>query len=710
MILFVDSETHLFRPGLAVPPPVCFSFARPNIPRGYLLKPNHAAEFIGAQLDAGTILGLHHAPFDLAVAAEYHPALLPKIFAALEKGQIRDTKTRQQLADIHIGRRKNPNTKKKEVWRPEADEGRGAWLTPEYTLAGSAKVKGSTGLAGLYLGKDRSADKGEDAWRMRYAELEHLPFSEWPAEAVRYAEEDAEDTRDVYLAQHRWWQKYVDPTLDVEAPFVDEIAQCRASFCLKLISAWGLRADASVLDELKKRCEKVAEEVRRHLFAPRQDCEECAHARQKDWYCEVHGLFRYQGPKKEPRRKIVKDTKAIQAKVLAAFTEAGLEVPRNKVTESALTKAAKKGEPLPEVGSIKTDKDTLELSGDEELLALVEAGPADSVRRTFEPALREGVEVPVNTYYDEMLDNGRISSSAPNLNNIPRGEVLMKLIGMDVRSAVIPRAGFVFCSIDFDADELRSHAEVMVELYKEWGRTDLPVAAKFFQDNPKGDPYLVFVADRLGITYEEAVRRKKAKDEEVNGMRRLAKPVLLGCPGGMGPAKLVESARKSYGVKFTLKQAKQFREEWKQSLPEMRRYLDFISAKTEEGTFDVKQLVSGRVRGKCSYADGANTYWSGLSADANKHCLWLVIRECYLDLGTPLYGSRVVGYLYDELILELPADIAHEAAERATHLMIEGKKLYLRHVPASASPALMTRWLKAAEAKYVDGRLVPWDS
>jgi DNA polymerase I len=647
-LLAFDSETWLIQPGRAVPRPVVFSFAAVGT-APWLLLPDAGVRRLEAALDGHEILIGHNVAFDLAVAAEYYPPLLKKVFAALRAGRIRDSKIRQILLDIAEGRRKNPSTKKREVWRD------GQWVAPDYSLAGSPKIKGSTGLVGLHLGKDRSADKGEDAWRLRYAELEGMPLEVWPEEAARYARDDATDTLEVYLAQAR---KAGVGDLD---PLVDEVPQVRAAFALRLVSAWGLRTNKDTLDKLEVACNRVAREVRERLIEK--------------------GLFRYQGPKKEPRRKIVKDTKEVQRRVLAAFEGSGLPVP----------KTAK--------GAVKTDRDTLVLSCDPDLVDLAEAGPADTVRRMFIPAFRGGVKHPINTSFTELLETGRISSSEPNLNNAPRGDVLMKLIGQDVRSAVEPRPGFWLCSVDFDSAELRSHAQVCYWLFGESAMGDL------FKRDPKADPYLDYVAGELGISYEEA----KARKPDLKAKRQGAKPILLSLPGGLGPHKFVEIARKQYGVKVTVPEARLGKEKWKRRYPEMRKYLDYMSQLTQSGSATITQFVSGRKRGRVGYCDGANTYFQGLTADGFKEALSNAVEEAYTDCGTALYGSRPVGAFYDEILAEVPIDIAHEAAFRLRDVMVEAMRKYVPDVPITAEPALMTKWMKAAEPKYVDGRLVPWD-
>ncbi len=64
--------------------------------------------------------------------------------------------------------------------------------------------------------------------------------------------------------------------------------------------------------------------------------------------------------------------------------------------------------------------------------------------------------------------------------------------------------------------------------------------------------------------------------------------------------------------------------------------------------------------------------------------------------------------MYDEIIAEVPSDIAHEAAQRLAEVMREEMQKWLPNVPVTCEPALMRFWTKGAEAVYVDGRLVPW--
>ena len=59
-------------------------------------------------------------------------------------------------------------------------------------------------------------------------------------------------------------------------------------------------------------------------------------------------------------------------------------------------------------------------------------------------------------------------------------------------------------------------------------------------NDPDGDPYLEFASHRLGIPYEELLRRYRDGDEEIAEIRQLYKPPVLGCGYGLGPGRQVK--------------------------------------------------------------------------------------------------------------------------------------------------------------------------
>lgn len=682
----IDSETHLIQDGknpdgtegpsgLLAPPLVCVSVCLSDLT---LLLENReeGLEHVRWMLrDPEYHLVFHNGAFDLAVFCAADESLIPLVFDAFEAGRIHDTMLREQLLDIAGGRR--------DINGKEMIYANGDWRIPEYGLAGLEKK---------YMNRDRSEQKKDkNAWRLRYAELEHLPVEQWPEDAVRYAKEDAEGTLEVFFKQAPGPDHHV----------VNEREQVYAAFCLRLISAWGMRTDPVVVEKLEiwatTEWRKVQEKMLKEgLFRIEKATKDQVEAGKIDFY----------GPRKRKAKKAereagladedgyvlehdvqvgyryVKDQAAVRARVVAAFEKLGVSPP------------------LTDKGEIKADADVLGNCGDDMLTELGGGGKIGTVRNTFLPTLKKGLEVPVQTKFKCILNTGRISSHNPNLNNIPRG--------LGVREAFIPRAGFGFVSVDYDCAELRSHAQINYWLFGE------SEAKNFFNADPTGDPHLELAASILGISTDEAKTRRKAGDKDVIGLRQACKALNFGLPGGMGPDSLIDSARKGYGVHFTHAEAKERIHQWKQRWPEMKRYFEFITRITRKGDGDIEQMRPGGVphrrRGGVKFSEAANTLFQGLTADAAKHALTQVMRECYVDMGTPLFGSRVVAFLYDEIIIEAPLDIAHEAAFRLSKVMCEAAQEWIPDVPITATPALMTRWLKGAEAVYDEnGRLVPWE-
>jgi DNA polymerase I-like protein with 3'-5' exonuclease and polymerase domains len=298
-----------------------------------------------------------------------------------------------------------------------------------------------------------------------------------------------------------------------------------------------------------------------------------------------------------------------------------------------------------------------------------------------------------------------------------------------VRDCFIPTPGNYLASVDYNSGELCTLAQCQFWIL---GSSALGDAL-----NEGLDPHSHFAASMIGMPYDLFVKEMKAGDKKLKGYRQAAKAANFGFPGGMGAASLVRNQRKQTGLRFCkalegaetcglekvtewkrrptppickrcVELAEDLRKNWFRQWPEMNPYFDYVKANVDS-VGEILQFVSERVRGGLDFCNGANTLFQGLLADIAKAALYQVSRECYLDRDSALYGSRPVVFAHDEVIAEVPVSTAHEAAHRLTTVMIEASKPYLPNVRMNAAPALMRRWLKDAEAKYVDGRLVPWE-
>ena len=100
MLYAIDFETVLIQPGLPSPPPVCMSVASNQGVE--IFEPSEALEIIEFVLQSDTIIGANTA-FDMAIACNARPSLVPAVFAAYDDDRIMDVLIRQKLIDIAMG-------------------------------------------------------------------------------------------------------------------------------------------------------------------------------------------------------------------------------------------------------------------------------------------------------------------------------------------------------------------------------------------------------------------------------------------------------------------------------------------------------------------------------------------------------------------------------------------------------------------------------
>lgn len=512
-------------------------------------------------------------------------------------------------------------------------------------------------LVSYWLGESVMGKHGEDAWRMRYGELAGIPAEQWPAEAIEYAVNDASYT--LRVAKQQIQSKGIPPDL---------FAQCKYAFALHLISTWGLRTDADALELLEGDLAVHVDAAMRTLLEK--------------------GIYRWGGTRKEPKMQM--NTKVVRARVVDGYAALGLPAPRTDPSTR-----------FPD-GQIRINDETLDLSGDPELVLLADIGADKKLQTTYVPKLREGLLGSICPRYTSVIDTGRTSSSKPNIQNQPRKG--------GVRECFVPRPGHVFVDIDYNIAELRSLAQVLLDLFDE---SDMAVMIRTGKDI-----HCMMGAAILGIDYDTFVHRlKKDHDPDCKDGRQMAKAVDFGAPGGLGPATFVEYARTNYGVTITTDRARELIELYKNTFSEMRRYFYWIGLKAGGGgPFTLVQHRSKRVRGGLTYCNGCNTLFQGLAADGAKLAVYNVAKECYLghqyddpSKPSPLAGCRMTAFVHDEIMLEAPFAKARAAAQRASQVMKESMEVFTPDVPAVAEPCLMRRWYKDAEPVFdATGQLIPW--
>lgn len=494
----------------------------------------------------------------------------------------------------------------------------------------------------------------KDGTRTSYGELADKPLEQWPARAVEYAKTDALVTRAVFATQqmsHGGAKSMGD--LATAPGVVTEFEQVRADFALHLMSAWGIRTDPDAVRVLERRQDDLILQV----------------------VSELGGTGWLKGGAS-------KSTKAIQAAVLADWKGRG--------AASAM--------PTTDSGAPSIAAESLRACADPKLRRLADHVEASWVKSNPVPALWKGAEAPINARYDVLKETGRTGCSKPNMQNWKRGG--------GIRECFIPRPGYVFVSVDYETLELRTLAQHLFELF---GPGEMWRALQ--EDR---DLHVDMAACMLGISYEDAFRQFKTGTPEqrkaIKEKRQFAKAANFGLPGGMGAEGLVLYAA-GMGVVMDLGQAQVVKDYWLRRWPEMARYFHFVKQHLgADGTGAFTHPISGLRVGRASFTAMANAFFQARAAHGAKRALYEATFRCYVNRTSPLYGSRPVAFLHDEILAEVPEEVAHEAAWELAAVMREQMAGVCPNVPIKAKPALMRRWYKDAE-DVVDGngRLIPWE-
>jgi hypothetical protein len=270
--------------------------------------------------------------------------------------------------------------------------------------------------------------------------------------------------------------------------------------------------------------------------------------------------------------------------------------------------------------------------------------------------------------------------------------------------------------VDFSGLELACVGHVTYGLFGESVHRD--------RYNEGVDLHAYLGAQLSGVgSYEEFMALKSGTEEQqafFKLWRNFAKPVGLGFPGGLGPATMVTFARVTYGVDMTEDQARDFRETWRTTYPEMPRYFDWINGQIDyRNSVDgdvVHEYVSpsGLVRRGASYCAAANgCAMQSPGADAAMAAQIAVSRACYCDTDSVLYGCRPLAFVHDQIIGETTEDesLWADQCEEVARIMREAASSVLSSVNVRCDEALLTRvWSKAAKPVRDDnGRLIPWE-
>jgi len=653
MFVAWDTETDLFGPGKQAPPLVCVSSMSDEYPSPLLLDHARGADYVrelveGALVEDDITLVTHNGFYDYVVVANelQSEQFLKNCFELMKRGQVHDTMVCEWLLD-------NADGVLSQVLNPATKSGFAPAPKGHYGLARLANT-----YAAMHLDK-------ESGVRVSFGPLRGIDIDKWPSEYQDYAKEDAVATLAVAKAQLERAAR------DERNPLCNMAAQAEAYLALQLSRTRGITTDLVMTEEYAK-----------ELHA---EIEECAVSLSK-----LHLPIEVKKTSTKNKQKIT--TVSMVDTPLIYRNKDGEWSKSTKVLQKLVEQAYEaQGEKPPQTptGGVKTDADTIDQCEAPELDSWKQHEQSKKILNTYVPILRAGIAHPGYGF----TSNGRSSSFNPNIQNAPRRG--------RVRECYVARPGYYLCSVDYAAQELVTFAQAMRDLVGDGG----PLMDAINNDM---DVHTLFACEQLlKISYDEGLRLKKAGDEQFKTARQNSKQVNFGFPGGMGIKRFIEGQRKE-GFFFTEPEAIVLKKAWEAQW-KPQRYFAYVNKIVEDYGW-VKQLRSGRVRGEAGFTDTANTFFSGLAADMSKDALVRVTKECYCEPTSPLYGSRVVAFIHDEILAEVPIDRAHEAAMRIGELMVEAGRTWCPDVKSKAEPALMRRWFKGVEAVFdARGMLQPWE-
>jgi DNA polymerase-1 len=333
-----------------------------------------------------------------------------------------------------------------------------------------------------------------------------------------------------------------------------------------------------------------------------------------------------------------------------------------------------------------TDATTLEkLQDDHPVIdCIVEHRTLSKLKSTYVdalPALVRADTQRIHTDFNQAITaTGRLSSSDPNLQNIP----IRTAFSRQIRAAFVPEPGWVMVAADYSQIELRilahlSQEPVLLEAYQTGEDVHTLTARLLF--------------DRDEITLEE---------------RRLGKVINFGVIYGMGASRFAREA----GVGRS--EAKEFIDRFNERYPQVfeylqrmqreaiahgyvttikgrRRYFNFIGdrLKSLRGT-DPDTIDLSKVRGN-QYDAGmlraaANAPIQGSSAD--------IIKIAMVNLHQLLqdYQARLLLQVHDELVFEVPPDEVDALTSRIQATMESAVSL---DVPLVAEAHTGPNWMDA---------------
>ncbi len=323
-------------------------------------------------------------------------------------------------------------------------------------------------------------------------------------------------------------------------------------------------------------------------------------------------------------------------------------------------------------GQPSTAEDVLvELADDYELPAvIIEYRGVSKLKSTYTDKLplmiNERTGRIHTSYHQAVAATGRLSSTDPNLQNIP----IRTEEGRRIRQAFVPPENQVLLAADYSQIELR----IMAHLSADEG---LMGAFAKEQDVHRATAAEVF---------------ETALDDVTDDQRRSAKAINFGLMYGMSAFGLAKQLGISRG------EAQEYVDLYFDRYPGVKQYMDDIRSRASEKGFVETVFgrrlylpeINARNAQRRQYAERSaiNAPMQGTAADIIKRAMIAV--DAWLHAETP--GARMIMQVHDELVFEVDADEVDAVSAQVTKLMNAAADL---KVPLKVDVGVGSNWDEA---------------
>ncbi|MBI4049213.1 MAG: DNA polymerase I [Candidatus Doudnabacteria bacterium] len=278
------------------------------------------------------------------------------------------------------------------------------------------------------------------------------------------------------------------------------------------------------------------------------------------------------------------------------------------------------------------------------------------------------------TYSQTIAATGRLSSSEPNLQNIP----IKTELGNQIRKAFVADKGFVLASLDYSQIELRIAAS----------ESEDREMIKIFQS---GTDFHTATAARIFDVKESDVTRQQRRDAKTINFS-----VLYGV-SAFGLSERSEMDRASAG---------EFIKRYFQAFPKLKKYIDETIANAHQDGF-VKNAL-GRIR----YFPDINTPNFSLRTAAERAAFNMPIQSLAADIlkmamiriEKELPEARMLLTVHDELVFEITPEKVDELVPKLKQIM---ESVHTLKVPVAVEAKIGPNWMEMERYDANDANEMP---